>query len=235
MKFPKNNKNFKTSTLYTYMEKPAQITLDFIKDITTRGKRDAKFLGYKIIVHKNVFPVDSPFSFSSKITAKRIPKNTGVVLDVGTGTGVQAIIAAKQGADKVVAIEIDENAIKNARENVKLHKLKDTIEIRKSNLFQNIRKNEKFDLIISQLPFADVKYKNKVGHFLFDPEFKLHERLLKGAKKHLTEKGKVFIPSGEVANEKKLLELIKKYNYKIKKVEQEKFQGLIWKVYVLGI
>jgi len=46
-------------------DKPQQITLNFIKDIITREKRKVKFLGYDIIINKNVFPVDSPFSFSS--------------------------------------------------------------------------------------------------------------------------------------------------------------------------
>lgn len=214
-------------------KKPAQITLDFIKDITTREKRIATFLGYKFIINKNVFPVDSPFSFSSKMTAKRMPRNPGIVLDIGTGTGVQAIISAKRGAKKVVAIDIDNNSLKNAKENVKMHKLEKIIQVRKSDLFKSIKPNEKFDIIISQLPFADVKYKTKIKHFLFDPGFKLHERLLKNAKKHLTKKGRILIPSGEIANEKKLLQLIKKYNYKIEKVEEEKFQELIWKVYFL--
>ncbi len=168
--------------------KPKKVTLNFIKDIQTREKRIAEFLGEKIIVHKNVFPVDSPFSFSSKITAKRIPKNAGVVLDVGTGTGVQAIIAAKRGAKKIIAIDIDENSLKNAKENVEFHKLEKIIELRKSNLFENIDKKEKFDLIISQLPFADVNYKNKIGHFLFDVDFNIHKEFLENAKKHLTKK-----------------------------------------------
>lgn len=214
--------------------KPHEITLNFIKDIQNREKRIADFLGYKIIVHKNVFPVDSPFSFSSKITAKRIPRNAGIVLDVGTGTGVQAIIAAKKGAKKVLAIDIDRNSLQNARENVFFHKLEKIIEIRKSDLFEKIKKEEKFDLIISQLPFADVDYKNKIGHFLFDANFKLHNIFLRDAKNHLTKKGKIFIPSGDVANEKKLLELIKKYNYNILNVENESFQNLNWKLYTLN-
>ena len=173
--------------------KPKEITLNFIKDIQTREKRTAEFLGEEIIIHKNVFPVDSPFSFSSKITAKRIPNDVGIVLDVGTGTGVQAIIAAKRGAKKVLAIDIDDNSLKNAEENIKLHKLEKVVELRKSDLFDNIKEDEKFDLIISQLPFADVDYKAPVGHFLFDTDFKLHERLLKDGKAHLNQDGKIFI------------------------------------------
>ena len=212
-------------------EKPKEITLNFIKDIKTRERRVVEFLGYRIIINKKVFPVDSPFSFSSSITAKRIPKKVGKVLDVGTGTGVQAIIAAKRGADKVVAIDIDDNCLSNARENVLFHGLNKIIEIRKSNLYSNIKNGEKFDLIISQLPFADVKYESDVGHFLFDFGFKLHERLLKEGKKYLSETGTIMIPSGDVANEPKLLALIKKYRYRIVNVDKEKFQGFTWKVY----
>ncbi len=212
---------------------PRESTLKFIEEIKSKNKRTTTFLGEKIIIHKNVFPVDSVFSFSSKITAKRIPKNVNSVLDVGTGTGVQSIIAAKRGAKKVLAIDIDNNCLKNTKENVKFHKLEKIISIRKSNLFKNVKPNEKFDLIISQLPFADAKYKDKVSHFLFDSDFKLHEKFLKSAKKYLTKNGKIFIPSGEIANEEKLLELIKKYNYKIVKVHKEIFQDLKWKLYVL--
>lgn len=124
-------------------------------------------------------------------------------------TGAQSIIAAKRGAKKVVAIDVDNNSLKNALENVEFHKLGKIIEVRKSDLFKNIKKNEKFDLIISQLPFSDVDYKNILGHFLFDSDFKLHEKFLENVKKYLNSGGKIFVPSGDVANEKKLNELIK--------------------------
>ena len=215
--------------------KPKKITLEFIKDIQTREVRTADFLGCKIIIHQNVFPVDSPFSFSSKITAKRIPKNAGKVLDVGTGTGAQSIIAAKRGAKQILAIDIDNNALKNSRENVSFHKLDKIIEIRKSDLFKNIKKGEKFDLIISQLPFADVNYKSKISHFLFDAGYKLHDRFLKNAKDHLTAKGKILIPSGDVANEPRLRSLIKKYKYNIASIKTEAFQGHKWKLYFLKL
>ena len=216
--------------------KPSEITLNFIQDIIKREGRVADFLGHKIIINKKVFPVDSPFSYSSKITAKRLrPKKDDVVLDIGTGTGVQAIIAAKRGAKRVVAVDIDKNSLENARQNVKFHKLVKVIEIRKSDLFSNIGPDEKFDIIVSQLPFANVDYKHKISHFLFDPGFKLHTRLMKDAKKHLTNKGKLFIPSSQIADEKRLLKLIKKYDYKILKIEKERYAGIIWKLYVLGL
>jgi len=210
-------------------------TLNFIKDIQTRERRVTDFLGEKFIINKNVFPIDSPFSFSSKMTAKRIWENSGVVLDIGTGTGVQAIIAVKKGANKVLAIDIDDNALLNARENVEFHKLNEIVEVRKSNLFDNVERDEMFDLIISQIPLSNVDYNSSVGHFLFDADFKIYERLLREAKNHLNRNGKILIPSGDVADEVRLNELIKKFEYKIIKVEKEIYEGLVWKLYIIGL
>lgn len=217
------------------MEKSQQNILDVIKEIVTREKRIVNFLGHKIIINKNVFPADSQFSFSSKITAKKIPKNPGIVLDVGTGTGVQAIIAIKRGAKKVVAVDIDGDAVKNAKENVKFYKMEKSIEVRKGYLLDCINNDEKFDLIISNLPFADVKSKDNFAHFLFDAGLKLHERLLKESKQYLAKEGKILISTGTVGNEKKLNELIKKYNYRIMNIKEEEFNNLIWKVYTLKL
>jgi len=213
--------------------KPHENTLKFIKDIKKGHKRIVKFLGEEIIINQNVFPVDSEFSYSSKITARAIPKNPGVVLDVGTGTGVQAIIAAKRGAKKVLAIDIDDNSLNNAYENIKFHKLDKIIKIRKSNLFENIKSNEKFNLIISQLPFANVEHKDKISYFLFDPDFKIHTKFLKEAKNHLTDNGIILIPTGTVGDEDRLNKLIKKNNYEIGKIYEEKYNNLTWKVYIL--
>lgn len=50
------------------------------------------------------------------------------VLDHGTGTGVLAIFAKRLGATQVVAIDIDENSVKNAKENARLNG--ETIDVR---------------------------------------------------------------------------------------------------------
>ena len=56
------------------------------------------------------------------------------VMDVGTGSGILAIGAGLLGAKEVLAIDIDPQAVKVARENVELNHLSDCITVREGNL-----------------------------------------------------------------------------------------------------
>lgn len=56
------------------------------------------------------------------------------VIDVGTGSGILAIGAIKLGADKVLAVDLDPMAVKNAQENIAQNGLQDVIEARESDL-----------------------------------------------------------------------------------------------------
>lgn len=84
-----------------------------------------------------------------------INKAHGMVLDLCTGSGIQAILAAKT-ADKVVAIDIDEQSLKIAEFNAFLNALDEKIEFRHGNLYERICKHEAFDLIISNPPFIPI-------------------------------------------------------------------------------
>ncbi len=56
------------------------------------------------------------------------------VMDVGTGSGILAIAAAKLGAKDVLAIDIDPDAVKVARENVVLNKADGRVRVVKGDL-----------------------------------------------------------------------------------------------------
>ncbi len=62
----------------------------------------------------------------------------GPVLDVGTGSGILAIAAARLGAQPVVAIDIDPVAVRTARENVAQNGLTGQIEVRQGDLLQGV-------------------------------------------------------------------------------------------------
>jgi ribosomal protein L11 methyltransferase len=71
------------------------------------------------------------------------------VLDIGTGTGILAIAAAKLGAEHVLAIDIDESSVRIASSNVKINELEKIITVEHGSI-QN-RKGSKFDLILANL------------------------------------------------------------------------------------
>ena len=58
----------------------------------------------------------------------------GSVLDVGTGSGILAIAAARLGAKQVLGVDIDPMAVQVARENVEKNSLQDIIDIREGDL-----------------------------------------------------------------------------------------------------
>ena len=70
------------------------------------------------------------------------------VLDMGTGTGVLAILAEKLGASKIFAPDIDEWSFRNAQENVALNKC-EKIEIELGD--DQTIKGKSFDLIIANI------------------------------------------------------------------------------------
>lgn len=60
---------------------------------------------------------------------KKYMKEGFNVLDIGTGSGILGIISAKLGADKVKALEVDENLIFGAKENIIHNAIQDKMEI----------------------------------------------------------------------------------------------------------
>ncbi|MFZ2324892.1 MAG: 50S ribosomal protein L11 methyltransferase [Ignavibacteriaceae bacterium] len=81
------------------------------------------------------------------------------VLDAGSGTAILGIAAAKLGAKKVIAFDIDEWCFENGIENTQLNSVADKVQIRKCEL--NDIPEKDFDLIIANiqknilLDFAD--------------------------------------------------------------------------------
>ena len=75
------------------------------------------------------------------------------VYDVGTGSGILAIAAAKFGAQEVTAIDIDATAVKVATENIIHNGLEQTILVKHGDLLHAV--SEPADLIIANI-IADV-------------------------------------------------------------------------------
>ncbi len=73
------------------------------------------------------------------------------VLDLGTGSGVGSVFAARRGF-RAVAVDLNPEAVRCARINALLHHLEERIEVRQGDLFSPVA-GERFDLVLFNPPF----------------------------------------------------------------------------------
>lgn len=73
------------------------------------------------------------------------------VLDVGCGTGILSIIASKLGAKKIEAIDIDEVAVRVAKENIEINGEAGKIKAFQAVLSDLKAGDEKFDIIVANI------------------------------------------------------------------------------------
>lgn len=115
------------------------------------------------------------------------------VFDVGTGTGVLGILAAKKGAREVIATELDPRAVVCARENVERFGVNVVVEER--DLFPEGRA----DVILFNPPWLPAKPKTRIDRAIFDEGGETLRRFLTGAPAHLNPGGEVWLVISNLA------------------------------------
>jgi release factor glutamine methyltransferase len=118
-----------------------------------------EFFGLDFYVDKNVL-IPRPETELLVEETLKYAKKKKKILDIGTGSGCIIIAMAVNSKplidNKYYATDISQKALEIARKNAKKHKVK--IHFIKSNLFKNIPKNIKFDIIIANLPYLDPRW-----------------------------------------------------------------------------
>lgn len=78
-----------------------------------------------------------------------IVKPNDHIYDIGCGSGILGIAAAKLGAEKVIGIDIDPVCIDVSKENIKINNVEDKVQVYQGNLFDLV--DDKVDLIVSNI------------------------------------------------------------------------------------
>ena len=139
----------------------------------------------------------------------------GKVLDIGSGSGIQAE-AASNSAENVLAADIDKESVEFIR--------KKGIKAKVSDLFSKI--DGKFDLIIFNPPYLPdeesedneskkITTGGKYGHEIL-------ERFFSQADRYLNKDGRILIVFSSLTNKNKINKIIKKNNFKFKMLESKK-------------
>ena len=183
-----------------------------------------KVLGKDFIVLPNVFSPDFIDSRQmAKLVKGRTPENA-LVLDLGTGSGVQAIFAAEK-SEKVVATDAGKSAVDCAKQNVKKHCLEGKVETRKGNLFGSLKAGEKFDLIIFNPPFRHLKARDEIERTVTDENYKVLTRFFRQAKRLLKMNGKILLAFSTLGDEKFLKKLVSENGFTAKELERIEDKG----------
>ena len=193
-----------------FKQKLSALALKFIH-MTIRKPMKIKIFDKTFILLPDVF---SP---RGTLTSSFLAKNLGVkegdyVLDLGTGCGIQAIFAAEK-AKKVVATDINPQAVKCARINAKINNVADKVDVRCGDLFEPV-KNEKFDLIIFSPPYLPSIPKNLLEHAWFcGDKYEVIRKFFAYVKNHLKPDGRVRMVYSTIADVKFLFDILKKNKF----------------------
>jgi len=98
------------------------------------------------------------FDMSSYFVAKTLPNYLGDsrVLDVCSGSGLQSLLCAVRGAADVLGLELQEEAVIASRANAILNGVESRVEFRQSNVLSSLDKDERFDFVVCNTPYAPV-------------------------------------------------------------------------------
>ena len=201
------------------MKKPEEIAY-FLLNLNQKEKKKyiVEILGKKFVVYPKVF---SPRYFNDiELFARELIYIKGErMLEIGTGTGAFAILAVLKGkANRVIATDINPAAIKNVKENVRMYGLNRKIRVIKSDLFKKL-KNEKFNIIFFNAPFCFTKKKKLtiLEKALFDYNYKTLNDFIYECKKHVTERGRIFLGFSSFFGD--IVRLYKIANYHKKRIK----------------
>lgn len=140
------------------------------------------------------------------------------VMEMGCGTGILSIAAARMGAKRIVAVDIIPKALEATLHNARLNKVEKTIEVRFGSWYEGVDygkafsgKQELYDVIIATPPQTP-------GPFLFGPRYggpdgtKHLFAVIDGAPAHLSpESGRLWILAISLANPKGVVQRLKQY------------------------
>jgi len=118
------------------------------------------------------------------------------VIDIGTGTGILAILAAQMGAKSVTACDININAVECAKNNISISGF-NNIKVIHSDLFSEIK--SRYDAIIFNAPWVMGTPKNLYELAIYDDNYALINRFMEQAPDYLNMGGVILLQYSDIS------------------------------------
>ena len=152
--------------------------------------------GVPLVVLPGVFNPALFFSseFFVQSFAEKIPAGA-TVLDLGTGSGVGAVVAARWAA-RVVAVDVNPAAVRCARLNAILNGVDNRVEVREGDLFAPVA-GEQFDVVLFNPPYISGSPKNDLEKAFFSTG--LERRFAEELHAHLKPSGYALVILSDIS------------------------------------
>jgi release factor glutamine methyltransferase len=156
-----------------------------------------------------------------------IENNPGIVrvMDMGTGSGAIGIILAKKTTCELFCVDVSPDALCIAKQNAAHLGIKNNISFVCSNLFEGIKEDSKFDLILANLPYIsqqewddlaeDVKaFEPRSALYGGEDGVEIYARFVAGLPYYLKKNGHVLCEIGSDLQSRKMRNMLESLGFK---------------------
>ncbi|HCT74934.1 MULTISPECIES: methyltransferase [Psychrobacter] len=152
-------------------------------------------LGLSIFPHYGVF-APTRHEYVQLLLDAPLPASHDVAYDIGTGTGLLAIILAQRGIPQVIATDLNPRALACANEN--FTRLEFTnVQLQQADLYPTDAPLA--NLIVCNPPWVPAKPSSSLEYAVYDAKSTMLRGVLQGAKQHLAEQGELWLIMSDLA------------------------------------
>jgi len=187
-----------------------KLACQIVKVLQGRSAREARTLGHSLTWGSSV--LNPRLFITSEMMARHLDVRDGAhVLDLGTGSGLQALVAARNAA-RVVAVDINPEAVASTRANCESNNIRN-VQVLEGDLFAPLDPGTRFDLIIFTPPYMEGPIRADFDHALYDPGKALLRSFFEEAPHFLTPRGYVQMLYSSIAGHREALHVAKQAGF----------------------
>jgi release factor glutamine methyltransferase len=159
------------------------------ESMRTASDEVVDYLGLSIAVPQGVFPPTAVSDLLGNAVLAEV-RDTDRVLDMGTGSGINAILAASRSTD-VVAVDINPASVAAAAANAERNGVADRVSCRESDVFGAV--DGHFDLMIFDPPFRWFAPRDMLERSMADENYGAMTRFVTSAADYLAPGGRILM------------------------------------------
>lgn len=149
-----------------------------------------------------------------------------VVLDLGTGCGILAVLSALK-AKRVVATDVNPYAVRCAKLNAKVNEVSDSMEVIRGDLFGATKEGGRFSLILFNAPYLPTEEGEQTGWIDYawaggERGRMVIDRFISSASRYLKPKGRILLVQSTLSDVNESIEKLEKYSLRANVIDQTK-------------